>query len=418
MTLVDRFREVFEVLARRKLRTALTALSVAWGIFMLVILLASGTGLENSAKYRFRDNATNAVFVSPRRTRLAYRGKPVGTKVVFKNDDLKLPEKAMPTVDALTARIEFFGITATHGSQSTSVGVRGTHPDHQILERTEVTHGRFLNDRDILKQTKVTVLGKAIVRRLFPSAVTPAGLSAGNILGTYIKLGPAHFRIVGIYDDDGDEGEEDNAYIPISTAQQVFGKPDDIGRILFTVGDISAKESSDGTEALRGLMADAHGYSPKDRRAIRVYSTHQDYAKIVGLFRGIRVFIWIIGLGTILAGIVGVGNIMMISVKERTREIGIRKALGASPRAIVSNILWEALTITTVSGYLGLVTGVFVVDAVQDLIPKGEFFKDPQVELSVPLGATLILVLAGLLAGYFPARRAARVNPIDALRAD
>jgi putative ABC transport system permease protein len=411
---LDRWREIFASLARRRLRTALTALSVAWGIFMLVILLAAGNGLANAAENAFRDDAANSVWLFPSRTTKAFEGRPKGQRINMTNDDYELLKGTVNVADHMAARYLPRGsIMASRGSFQGTFPVKAVHPDHQFLERTTISEGRYINEADLVDRRKVAIVGRKVVKVLFPHG------EDNKALGGDIRVGRTTFRIVGIFDDKGDQGEQETIYIPISTGQLVYAGTNAIDQLMFTVGDTSVPETERVVKDVKGVLARKHGFDPTDTGGIHIRNNHLMHEKMQGVLWAIRSFVWLIGLGTILAGVVGVGNIMLISVKERTKEFGVRKALGATPWSIVLMVLEEALVITTASGYMGLVAAVAVVEAAAALVPEDStFFKNPEVDIGVGLSATVILVVAGLLAGLWPARRAARVHPVEAFRAE
>jgi putative ABC transport system permease protein len=408
---LDRWREILEVLWRRKLRTLLTALSVAWGIFMLVVLLGAGNGLSNGAEAEFSRDATNAVWVNAGRLSKPYQGQPIGKVVRFHMDDYQLVKDQVTIADRKSARWQGSGqLPVTRGTRSASYPVRGVHPDHEEIEKTIVFEGRYLNDEDLRERRKVAVVGIKVRDALFAPGE--------EAIGAGIRIGNAWFEVVGLFREEDEESEEQTIYVPITTTHLVYSGNDEVHTVMFTVGDTSAEKTDEVVEDLRRQLAARHHFSPEDRRAVFVWNSQEMSEKFHSLFAGIRSFIWIIGLGTILAGVVGVSNIMLISVQERTREIGVRKAVGAPPASIVLMIVEEALAITLVSGYLGLVAGVATLALAQKMLPPTPFFRRPDVDLAVALGATAVLTVAGVVAGLFPALRAARINPIAALRVE
>ena len=259
------------------------------------------------------------------------------------------------------------------------------HPDHQYLEKTIITQGRFLNDLDIAEHRTVAVIGVRVEEALFEGS---------SSLGRYIDINGIPFRVVGLFRDVGSESEEEKIYLPITTAQRIFNGANRIGMLMFTTGDLALDKTQEMAEEVRGLLAQRHHFSPDDKRAVFVNNSNEWYQRFVNLISGIRLFVWIIGIGTILAGVVGVSNIMMIVVKERTKEIGVRKALGATPRSIVGLILLEAVFITAIGGYVGLVLGVVLLEFGGQSLPESEFFLNPGVDFRVALSATALLVMA------------------------
>ncbi len=407
MLSVDRWQEIYDVVRHNKLRTFLTALSVAWGIFMLVILLGAGSGLQNQTEYGFRDDAVNSIWIFRGRTSVPYKGLPTQRRIVFDNDDYDEIRANIKGIEHTTGRLWRGGSNVSYKGKKSGFDVRPVHPGHRYLENTIMTAGRFLNDLDLEERRKVAVIGVKVRKHLF---------GREDPLGKYIVINHILFRVIGVFNDVGGEGEQRKIYVPITTAQMAFNGGNKMHMIMFTVGSASVAESKVVADDVKRLLARRHRFSPTDRRAVRIRNNVENFDKIGSLFRLIRMFIWVIGIGTIVAGIVGISNIMLISVKERTREIGIRKALGATPFSIVSLIMQEAVTITAVAGYCGLVAGVLVVEAVNKYVPENDFIRNPSVDFSVVTSATVLLVIAGAFAGFFPARRAARVSPVVALR--
>jgi putative ABC transport system permease protein len=405
----DVWLEIFENLSRNRLRTGLTSLSVAWGIFMLVVLLGFGKGLENQVTYQFRDDAINSIWIYSGETSMPWAGLPVGRGIRFQNADYdRLRE--LPGVEYITSRFYLQGeFTISYKDQAGAYQVRSCHPDHRYLENTIITQGRFLNALDIARKRKVTVIGDLVADFLFQGEPP---------LGKEIIINGIPYQVVGVFEDTGGEGERRKVYIPISTAQVAYGGGERVHQIMFTVGDATVEETQALTEDVRALLAERHRFDPADPRAVRVRNNIESYQEVQQIFFFISTFIWIVGVGTVTAGIVGVSNIMLISVRERTREFGLRKALGATPASIVGLVLREAVMLTAVSGYIGLVAGVGLLAVVSAFSPENDYIRDPQVDLGVAFGATALLVLTGVVAGFFPARRAAAVNPIEALRAD
>jgi putative ABC transport system permease protein len=405
---LDRWREILELLWRRKLRTALTALSVAWGIFMLVLLLAAGEGLSNGAQAEFQRNAQNSVYVFPGRMAKPFRGNPIGKVTQLRNDDQSLTRRTLPAIGQQSARTDLGSQVVRRGRRSSSFTVKGCLPDNAPIEKSVVVSGRFINEGDHQERRKVAAIGRRVRESMFGQE---------NPLGAALEIGRVVFTVVGVFEEEDEQAEQETLYIPLSTAQLVWGRGDKLDRILFTLDEPSAAVT-DSVRRLGEVLAGRHGFAADDRQALFIWSSDEEFQRFQALFRGIRTFVWLIGLGTIAAGVMGVSNIMLISVQERTREIGVRKAVGAPPGAIVAMILEESLAITLVSGYLGLVAAVATVTVAKDLLPNAPYFRHPDVDLAVGLAATVVLAVAGTLAGLFPALRAARINPISALRVE
>jgi putative ABC transport system permease protein len=404
----DTLQEIFDTLRRNRLRTLLTALSVAWGMFMLVVLLGAGHGLENGAAYEFRDDAVNSLFIYSGKTSVPFAGRGPGREVKFTNDDREAVASAFPSVDHSSGRFYLWGeFQVSYGAKHAAFDIRGTHPEHQYLEKTIIMAGRFLNDDDLREKRKVCVIGDRVRQFLFGKQ---------DPLGEYVKIRGLTYKVIGVFDDVGGEQELRKIYLPITTAQLVYKAPNRIHQLLVTFGDASVEQSQTLAASAKRLLAERHSVSPSDRRAIRVQNNLEEFEKINRVFVWLRVFVWIVGVGTLFAGIVGISNIMLISVKERTKEIGLRKALGATPSSLVGLVLGESILVTSMAGYSGLVLGIGAVATAARFLHDVPYLREPRVDISLGLTATALLVVAGTLAGLFPALHAARVSPIVALR--
>jgi putative ABC transport system permease protein len=398
---VDRFQEIYSTIQKNKLRTVLTGFSVAWGIFMLILLLGSGTGIENGIENEFRNLATNSIWVHPGQTSKPYKGLQPGRQIEFTNTDYDEIKTNLEGVEHITARYYLWNTNLiTYKKEYGAFNIIASHPDHKFLENTVLIEGRLINEFDVSRARKVATIGTLVKEQLFKDE--PA-------VGKFITINGVPFKVIGIHYDEGREMHLRLIYLPVSTAQKVFGGGKRIHAYMFTIGNASVTQGRAMEKAVRAKMSLRHTFSPDDPKALRIFNTVERFQKFVNLFSGIRIFIWVIGIGTIIAGIVGISNIMLISVKERTREIGIRKALGATPGSIVSLILSESLLITAVSGYIGLVAGVAVIELASAYLP-------PEVDFRVAVGALLLLVISGMIAGFVPARRAAGILPVEALR--
>lgn len=404
---LDKWQELLDTIQKNKLRTFLTGFSVAWGIFMLIVLLGSGEGLSNGIRYQFRDDATNSIWVRPGQTSQPYKGLQPGRRIQFTNEDHNEVEARIDGVEHITSRFYVRSPTVTYGSESGSFNIRCVHPGHLYVENTIVKDGRFLNDLDLAEHRKVAAIGVLVEKALFK------GESA---IGKYINVNDVPFKVVGTFEDVGGENEMEQIYLPITTGQRTYGGANRVAQFMLTTGDASLEKTETMVQSIRKKLATHHTFSEDDRRAVFIYNSNENFQRFIGLMRGIRAFVWVIGIGTILAGVVGISNIMMIVVRERTKEIGIRKAIGATPWSIISLILHESVLITAIAGYVGLVLGVATLELAAGQLPDSSFFRRPSVDLNVAIYATAILVLAGTVAGLFPARRAAGIRPIEALR--
>jgi putative ABC transport system permease protein len=406
---LDNWQEIFVTIRKNKLRTFLTGFSVAWGIMMLVILLAAGEGLLNGATSRFMDDAVNTIWINGGRTTMPYKGYQPNRRISLENSDYDyLTMTYDREVTYSSGSRNFWGAQVYYGTESANFEVRAVHPDNQYMESNSLVKGRYLNERDLEDHRKVAVIGQRVERELFKSR--PA-------IGEYLRINGVHFEVVGVYSDAGGDDEEDNIYIPVNVGQSALTRtPNELSRIMLAYDeDLSVAESMELEDKFFSELATIHGFNPEDRSALRIWNRKARMKDVLSVLDGIRIFIWVIGIGTIIAGIVGVSNIMMITVKERTREIGIRKALGATPVSIIALILQESVFITTFSGYLGLVLGVGIVELLGGNI-QHDFFRNPEINLQIALLTLGILVAAGALAGFVPARRAAKIKPIEALR--
>jgi len=405
---LDKWQEIFSTIHKNKLRTFLTGFSVAWGIFMLILLLGSGQGLQNGAENQFAGDAINSISVSPGRTSLPYQGMKPGRSLRFQNEQYLDIKNNVEGVENVSARKYAWGSGLTsYGNKTGNFDINGCYPEEKESEKIKMIEGRFINQLDIEEGRKVASLGIDMKEELFGDK---------NPIGEYVNIQGIPFKVIGYFSDQGGDRDVRRAWIPITTHQRVFGDPLRIDRMAMTTGDASIEEANAMVEDIRQRLSQQLKFDPADERAIHIWNRAEFYQRFVDLFNGIRVFIWIIGCGTILAGIVGVSNIMMIVVKERTKEFGIRKAMGATSRSIIGLIMQESIFITTVAGYIGLCLGVFLLEWAGGFITDSDFFKNPEVDLSVAISATILLIIAGSIAGLIPAIRAAKIQPVVALR--
>lgn len=407
---LDRWMEVLDTIRRNKLRTALTAISVAWGIMVLVGLLGLGNGLHNGARANFARDATNGVWIWANKTSVPHAGYDIGRRVILENRDYDAA-RALPGIDHISGQFfiggqRFGSLITKRGPKANTFSINAMHADAIYLEAHEIVAGRFLTEADIREKRKAVVIGRPVAAFLFEGQ---------DPIGEWIEVAGVPFQVVGVFSDPAGNEQERQMYIPISTAQLAFNGDDRMGMLSFTVGEASPAETQAIIDQVVGQLAERHKFSPTDKQAVRVQNNVEQFQRFQMMFWIISIFVSLIGVGTLAAGVVGVSNIMMIAVKERTKEIGVRKAIGATPGSIVAMIVQEAVFLTGVAGLLGLAAGVGLLEIMPDLLDS-DVIKNPSVGLGTGVVATCVLVLAGALAGYFPARAAAKVNPIHALR--
>lgn len=403
----DNWQEIFATISKNKLRTTLTAISVAWGIFILIILLGAGHGLYNGAQGQFGNDARNSINIEGGETTLAYKGIKPGRHIQLTNEDYKLIGDKIAYIQNKSAVYNGWGSrNLSYENRHAGFVVRPVFPEHCFLENASVTSGRFLNKIDIDEFRKVCAIGEPVKQELFKNE---------NPIDKFIDVDGVQFKVVGVFNDPGNN-DNTRIYIPISTAQRAFNGKNNIDLVWLSTTNEGAEKSEFLANEIRQLMAGRHNFSPADMNAIRIENWGLEYKRVMSMLVGINIFIWIIGVFTLIAGIVGVSNIMMIIVKERTKEIGIRKAIGATPASIVIQIIMEAVFITAVAGYVGLLLGVGVLEAVNKIGINSDFFKNPDVNFPVAISATLLIVISGAVAGLIPSIRAARVEPVIALR--
>jgi putative ABC transport system permease protein len=404
----DRWQEIFSTIEKNKLRTFLTGFSVAWGVFMLIILLGSGIGLENGVRDQFRSSAVNTLWVWGGETSVAYKGLKPGRDITFDNDDYDDVKREVEGIEFAAGRTFVWGDnTISYKSEYGNYDIRSVHPDYGPVEKVTILEGRYINENDIRQNAKVTTISKDVKSSLFKQ---------DEALGNYLNVNGIPFKVIGIYEDiDGRDDNQRVIYIPITTAQKVFIGEDRIGTMAITVASREINESQKMAEEIRELLATNHRFNVEDENAMFIWNGVEEFKRFMDLFAAIRGFVWVVGIGTIIAGIVGVSNIMMISVNERSKEIGIRKSLGATPGSIIMMVMQEALLITGVAGYIGLVLGIGLLELISPYI-QSEFFRNPEADLGIAIGATILLIIAGAIAGFVPARRAATIQPVEALR--
>lgn len=409
---LERWQEIFDTIRKNKLRTFLTGLSVASGIFILVILLGFGQGMQNGIAHEFEEDSATSIWVWPGTTSKEFKGLNPGRTIQLRNDNyassLALFEE---DIEYKSPRVFVRNLNVNYGKEALVYSIQGVSYDFQFIENAKMIEGRFLNYQDEVSTAKVAIIGNKIKKDVFKEVETP--------LGEYINISGVLFKIVGVFSEREDR-EEERIYIPITTAQRVFNGGDRLNNMSFTLPmmenfDQAVVQAVALKEDLQAHLQQVHTVAPDDTGAIQVWSALEEAKRYYSLVGNIKFFFWFVGICTIIAGVVGVSNIMLIVVKERTREIGIRKALGAKPWSIVGMILHESIFITAISGFAGLIFSMGLLEIVGPYV-EVDYILNPSVNFIVAISTVMVLILAGVIAGFFPAWRAATIHTIDALR--
>jgi putative ABC transport system permease protein len=418
MFTINTLQEIFATLKHNKLRTVLTGLSVSWGIFILIVLLGAGNGLKNGVSSNFNQRATNTVQMWSGTSSIPYQGLKSGRSLNFSEKQVQAVDENLVESDNQTGIIER-QTTITYLNEFGSYSLKGVNPNYKKIYNLEflTNGGRFINELDLNSNKKVIVIDKKIQDIIFK------GKSA---IGKNVQVGDVMFKVVGV-NSKKERWGDGSAYIPFTTAQLIYNPYRRFHSIAMTVNNLETKEANETfNDEVKKTMSQSLRFDPKDPQALWLWNSQRDYIETMKIFAGITLFVSIIGIFTLIAGIVGVSNIMLVSVKERTREIGIRKALGAPPASILRSIIIESILITTIFGYIGMVMGVGLTEIINFVMMQSaaqnpsetgmSVFKDPTVQLSYVLISTGILIISGVIAGYMPARRAVRIKPIEAMR--
>ena len=419
--MIDIWQEIYGTIKRNKLRTLLTGFAVAWGIFMLIVLLGAGNGLIHAFEKSSSARALNSIKIYPGWTGKPYDGLKEGRRIQLDNKDLDATMAHFSdNIISVGASQWQSNVNLSYGQEYVNLSLEGVYPNFTEVESVKSTDGRFINDIDLKERRKVIVLHTKTAEILF-------GKSKTEPIGKFVNAGGVSYQVVGFYTDPGDQGSSE-AYIPFSTLQVIYNKGDKLNNLTFTTKGLTTIETNEAFEAAyRKVMGAKHRFDPSDNSALWIWNRFTNYLQSQNAMGILRTAIWVIGIFTLLSGIVGVSNIMLITVKERTREFGIRKALGAKPFSILWLIIVESVTITTLFGYIGMVAEIAATEwmnkvAGEQTVDVGMFsetvFLNPTVDISIAIQATLTLVVAGTLAGFFPAKKAVSIRPIEALRAD
>lgn len=403
----DRWQEIFETIRKNKLRTFLSGFTVALGIFIFIILFGFGNGLKNQFQEFFLDDATNVISLFPGKTSKPYNGFKSNRRIEFRNDDLTDIKEQFPFfLEYITPRISR-AAEVKYKNEFDNYVTRAVGPAHQFAEKTILMKGRFINQDDIINKTKYAVIGRLVARDLF---------NQEDPIGKFINVGNSVFKVVGVFQDDGGDREERYIYIPYTTRQLLEKSNDKLDRIILAFKpQIGHSGSVVFERKLREFLKKKKSIDPSDPNGIYIRNVADQLKQNQQFANVLQLIVTFVGLGTLIAGIIGISNIMVFVVKERTKELGIRKALGATPKSVIRMILQESIFITTISGYIGLFIGIFVLQNIGVSLEE-YFIKNPYIDTSTALFSTLILILFGGIAGYIPAKRAARIKPIIALR--
>lgn len=414
---LDKWQEIFYTIDKNRLRSFITAFNVAWGIFILIVLMGFGVGFQNGIKNEFSDDATNTMYFWSGRTSVAHKGMQPGRQIKFTNQDFEAIKEQVNGIEFLTGIYWVQGeFVVRYEDNYSSFQIRSVDVDYPYIEQSVLLKGRFVNAKDLREKRKVAVVGEKVVEVLFRKE---------EPIGKFITVNGIKYKVVGVFNEKGVEANEFMSkviFIPRSTAQVAYGGGNRIHNIWLTTEERTIEGSKKIQDEVHSLLAERHRFSKDDKRAVSAFSRLEEFQKWMGVFDGIRIFLAFVGILTLVAGIVGVSNIMLIVVKERTREIGVRKAIGASPGSIIGLFLMEALLITLASGYVGMIVAMAFIESgwlTSMMLSFGfpeSFFVNPHVDLTNAIAATLVLAISGTLAGFFPARKAAKIPPIEALR--
>ena len=412
----DRWQEIFEALGKNRMRTILTGFGVGWGMTMLVLMMGAGKGLQNAVTYGFSAWATNSMFLWSQATSMPYKGFQKGRRFNLRNGDALALKEEIPELDLVCPRAQLGGYRGSNNvvrnEKTAAASIYGDIPEYFRLEKRDLEFGRFLNQEDLEQKRKVCVVGLRVVDMLFDKGEQP--------IGQFIRVNGVYFKVVGVYNTKrkGEDAEEDlqTVMIPLSTFQQTFNWGDLVGWFSLAAKDGHSIKSLE--PKILGVLKKRHNVNPDDERAFGHWNLEEEFNKMNGLFMGINMLSLVVSLFSLIAGAIGVSNIMLVVIKERTKEIGIRRAIGATPWNIKSQIILEAVFLTTVAGIVGILFGVWVMHLVDVYFGDSPQFLHPGVGLELVLVAFGILILVGVFAGLLPASRATQIKPVEALRVD
>jgi len=419
----DRWQEILNAIKQNKFRSILTAFGVFWAIFMLVVMTGSGNALVNGITQGFKDFATNSAFLWANRTTVAYAGYDRGRWWSLNNADMEAIVDEIPEIDVLSPRLQGWnlreGQNVVRGEKAAAFNVMGDYPQYRKIDPCTMPYGRYINEKDIELKRKVCIIGEKVYEVMFDEGEDP--------VGKYLRVNGVYFMVIGVFKSNNPNinigsNKKETIYLPFTTMQQTFNYGDEVHFFGFTAQPGINVQSI--IDRIKPLIKKHHKIAPEDDQAIGGFNIQSELQTIEYTFIGINILIWVVGIGTLIAGAVGVSNIMLVIVRERTKEIGIQRAIGARPAIIIGQILSESVFLTTVAGFLGLAIGTLVLhltdvalEAARALAPPDEqsFFMNPEIGLPMAIASVIILVIVGLLAGLIPAMKAVRIKPIEAL---
>lgn len=420
----DRWQEIFSAIKKNKLRSALTAFGVFWGIFMLVVMIGSGNGLKNGVSQGVKDFATNSAFVWSENTTVPYKGFKRGRHWSFTNRDIITLKDQIPELDIVAPRLTGWklnrGENVVRGDKSASFSINGDYPSYQKIDPSTMVYGRFINETDIEGRRKVCIIGERVYEVMFNKDENP--------VGKHLRINGVYFNVIGVFRSKNPKinigsDKKESIYLPFTTMQHTFNYGDRVHYFAMTAKD--GYPVSHVLDKVITVLKKQHKISPDDEEAVGNFNLEKEVKTVGYVFLGIDLLIWIVGIGTLIAGAVGVSNIMLVIIKERTKEIGIQRAIGAGPGVIIGQIISESVFLTTIAGFIGLAFGTMVLSIVSMAIEQAKaagtseeevFFVNPEIGIPIAVSALAILVVTGIIAGLIPARKAVKIKPIEALR--
>ena len=405
---IERWKEIFQSIQKNKLRTALSGITVSLGIFIFIILFGLGEGLKNSYSDLFLNNANNVIYVYPGKTTKPFDGFKTNRRIQLKNRDIAALQKEFENSIEYINPALFVRESISYGLETFDFDISAVSPANQIIEKHVLMKGRYINEKDIKEKTKVVVIGRIVARDIFKGE---------DPLGKFVNVGSRSFKVVGVYQDLDGDNEESELFVPYTTRQQILMGSDKLGNIDITFNpNLGGKGAVKLEDDIKTFLKKKKSIDPTDPSGIRVRNVADELERSLQFANALQIIVTFVGIGTLIAGIIGISNIMVFIVKERTKELGIRKALGAEPNEIIKMILTESVFITSLAGVLGMISGIVILNSLDSGVLQDYFITRAGVDLNIAFFATVILIVFGVIAGYIPAKRAAQIKPIVALR--